>query len=82
MSANLENAILEKVRVLPDEQQEAVLEFVGNLAQSVQREESPHQSLAGVKHSGKKEIDLREFGISREQAADLRARLSTFAEDW
>ena len=29
-----------------------------------------------------KEIDLREHGISREQAADLRARLSTFAEDW
>jgi hypothetical protein len=25
---------------------------------------------------------MRERGISREQAADLRARLSTFAEDW
>ncbi len=29
-----------------------------------------------------KEIDLRARGISAEQAADLRARLSTFAEDW
>jgi hypothetical protein len=27
-------------------------------------------------------IDLRQLGISKEQAADLRARLSTFAEDW
>lgn len=27
-------------------------------------------------------IDLREYGISEELAADLRARLATFAEDW
>jgi len=27
-------------------------------------------------------IDLRERGISDTQAADLRARLATFAEDW
>lgn len=27
-------------------------------------------------------IDLRERGINKAQAADLRARLSTFAEDW
>lgn len=27
-------------------------------------------------------VNLRERGISREQAADLRARLTTFAEDW
>jgi hypothetical protein len=26
--------------------------------------------------------DLRAHGISKEQAADLRARLATFAEDW
>ena len=30
----------------------------------------------------RKKIDLRECGISREQAADLRHRLSTFIEDW
>ncbi len=29
-----------------------------------------------------KEIDLQAHGINREQAAELRARLSTFAEDW
>ncbi len=27
-------------------------------------------------------IDLRERGIDEAQAADLRARLTTFAEDW
>ena len=27
-------------------------------------------------------IDLRERGIDKAQAADLRARLATFAEDW
>ncbi len=28
------------------------------------------------------DIDLEARGIKREQAADLRARLATFAEDW
>lgn len=27
-------------------------------------------------------VDLRDRGIDRAQAADLRARLKTFAEDW
>lgn len=27
-------------------------------------------------------IDLRSYGIDESQAADLRARLATFAEDW
>ncbi|RKU21263.1 hypothetical protein C6499_22145 [Candidatus Poribacteria bacterium] len=27
-------------------------------------------------------IDLREHGISKAQAAELRARFATFAEDW
>jgi hypothetical protein len=31
---------------------------------------------------GPKSIDLRERGIDKNQAADLRARLSAFAEDW
>jgi hypothetical protein len=29
-----------------------------------------------------KEINLADHGIGPEQAADLRARLATFAEDW
>ena len=31
---------------------------------------------------GAGEIDLASHGIDREQAAELRARLQTFAEDW
>lgn len=29
-----------------------------------------------------KEINLADYGIDLEQAADLRARLASFAEDW
>lgn len=32
--------------------------------------------------NGSSAIDLEKAGISAEQAADLRARLRTFAEDW
>lgn len=81
MSTNLEDEIQEKVHVLTDEQQQEVLEFIEQLAQSARREEPAGYSFVGIGHGGKKEIDLREHGISREQAADLRARLSTF-EDW
>lgn len=31
---------------------------------------------------GAREIDLRDLGIDGAQAADLRARLAAFAEDW
>jgi hypothetical protein len=70
MSANLEDAIQERVHSLRDEQQQQVLEFVENLTSNANGQ------------GEQKQIDLRERGISREQAADLRARLSTFAEDW
>ena len=80
MSANLEDIIQKKVHILPDEQQKEVLEFVENLEQNVRREGSARFSNAG--NDQKKTVDLRTHGISREQAADLRARLSTFAEDW
>ncbi len=30
----------------------------------------------------KNEVDLRAHGIDEEQAAELRARLAAFAEDW
>ena len=32
--------------------------------------------------SEKRDSDLAEHGINRQQAADLRHRLATFAEDW
>lgn len=80
MSANVEEAIQEKVHSLPDEQQKQVLEFVENLEQNVRHEDSARfPSTAG--NGQRKEIDLLALGISREQAADLRARLTTF-EDW
>jgi hypothetical protein len=31
---------------------------------------------------GAKDVDLRERGIDAEQAAEARARLATFADDW
>lgn len=82
MSTNLEDAIQEKVRRLPDEQQKEVLEFVENLQQNARRQEPASLSSIGMGNGKKTEVDLREHGINREQAADLRARLSTFAEDW
>lgn len=75
MSMNVENAIQEKVRNLPEELQNEVLEFVENL-QNVHPAES-----SGIGNNGRKAVDLREHGMSREQAADLRASLATF-EDW
>jgi hypothetical protein len=80
MSANLEEAIQEKIHRLPDEQQQQVLEFVENLELSVRREELARFPLTAG-NGQQREIDLRAHGISREQAADLRARLTTF-EDW
>ena len=82
MSTNLEDAIQEKVRSLPDEQQQEVLEFVENLQQNARREGPASLSSIGGGNGKRTEVNLHEHGISREQAADLRARLSTFAEDW
>jgi hypothetical protein len=70
MSTNLEEAIQKKVRLLADEQQEQVLEFV----ETLQRNHS--QSV-----ENKNGVDLSEHGISPELAAELRASLTTF-EDW
>ena len=81
MSTNLEDAIQEKVHALPDEQRQEVLDFVERLAQTVSGDEPARPSSGNNGEGEKKQIDLREHGISREQAADLRARLSTF-EDW
>lgn len=81
MSTNMEDAIQEKVRGLPDEQQKQVLEFVEDLQQNAGREEPESFSSFGMGGGKKIEVDLREHGITREQAAELRARLTTF-EDW
>ena len=78
MSTNLEDAIQEKVRMLPDEQQKQVLEFVENLQQNGDR--APQESITGINEK-KKHVDLAEHGMSSDQAAELRASLTTF-EDW
>ena len=40
------------------------------------------QSRVLVTFLGNNEVDLQSRGISETQAADLRARLKTFADDW
>lgn len=81
MSINLEDAIKEKIHALPDEQRKEVLEFIEGLERKASGEEPARPSSGNTMDGEKKQIDLREHGISREEAADLRARLSTF-EDW
>lgn len=71
MSMNLEKVIQEKVRVLPDEQQEEVLEFIEKLAQKVRREKSDRFSFVNIGHSGKKNLSIQAEAIL-EQAASKR----------
>jgi hypothetical protein len=44
----------------------------------------PHEQQAFVRELVRRHpaVDLRDRGIGQAQAADLRARLRTFAEDW
>lgn len=65
----LEQRILETIRVLAPEKQEAVLAF----AESLQR---------GKGSSNDSFVDLASRGITIEQAGELRSRLTTFTEDW
>jgi len=44
--------------------------------------DTPEESRVIVTFLDATHIDLQERGISSEQAAELRSRLSTFAEDW
>ena len=69
LSTQLEQRILETIRVLAPEKQEAVLAF----AESLQR---------GKDGSNNGLVDLASRGIGIEQAGELRSRLTTFAEDW
>jgi hypothetical protein len=53
MSANLENAIQEKVRRLNDEQQQQVMAFVEGLALNPRNHRESRFSFIGIAHSGK-----------------------------
>ena len=69
MPASLEELIQNKVRKLADEQQQEVLEFVESLEELAQAPDS------------QQDIDLRSLGVTKRQAFELRASLTTF-EDW
>jgi hypothetical protein len=69
-------------------------ELFGKLMELVQRDEEiaacNHSAAEGAAQVDRLEdagspyrvVDLRQRGVSEAQAADLRARLKTFAEDW
>lgn len=71
MSMNIENAIQEKVRVLSEEEQQEVLEFIEKLTHKTPRRESLRFSFIGIGDSGKKDLSTQ-AEIILEQAADKR----------
>src|SRR6267143_529275 len=79
MSANLEEDIQEKLHRLPNDKQRVVLEFIEGLELEDREQQSRSPALDKDRH--KKAVDLRQHGISREQAAELRAGFAAF-EDW
>ncbi len=68
----LEQRLIETIRVLAPEKQQAVLEFAEFL-QNKQNTESPRPDGP---------VLLAERGIGTEQAAELRWRFQAIAEDW
>ena len=65
----LEQRIMDTIRVLAPEKQEAVLAFAESLQQK--------DNVGGI---GLVDLASRRIGV--EQAGKLRSRLATFAEDW
>jgi hypothetical protein len=68
----LEQRIIETIRVLAPEKQQAVLEFAEFLQNRQRLNLDPDTG----------SVNLAERGIGIEQAGELRSRLQTFAEDW
>lgn len=68
----IEQQIIETIRVLAPDKQQAVLRF----AESLQDKTSA--DLPDAENS----VDLANRGIGEEQAAELKSRLQTFDEDW
>ena len=67
-------ALLEKIRNLPPEKMRQIEDFVDLIDQHNGND---------VSHSSDSRISpLEDLGITREAAAEQRAALSTFAEDW
>ncbi len=57
-----------------------IISELPNLSESERR--AVLDKLRELARQGDRAVDLRSRGISEAQAADLRARLKTFAEDW
>lgn len=69
--------LLEKIQQLPPETVSEVEDFVDFLAEkrSKRNGDNFENPESGV-------VNLRELGISAEEASEQRAALSSFAEDW
>lgn len=73
-------AVLENVQELSPEQQQAVLEFAEFLAHKNRQSVNAQLTAEPLAEDGS--VNLIERGIDTAQAADLRSRLQSFAEDW
>jgi len=71
MSANLENAIQEKVRRLSDEQQHQVMAFVEGLDPKPRDQRARRFSFVGIAHSGNGALSTEAESIL-DEAADRR----------
>lgn len=71
------SALIEKIQNLPPEIINEVEDFVDFLAEKQRK-----RNLDDSENSKIESVNLRERGISREEAAAQRAALSSFAEDW
>ena len=68
MSANLENAIQEKVRRLNDEQQQQVIAFVEGLEPRLPEHHGRRFSFVGIARSGKGSLSIETESILNEAA--------------
>lgn len=67
--------LIEKIQSLPLETINEVEDFVDFLTQKQTKQN-------GERDSANERISLQERGISRKEAAEQRANLNTFVEDW
>jgi hypothetical protein len=73
--------IINELPKLTESEQRAVLAKLHEIARRNGEQTRDRDRANKERHAGQG-IDLRERGISEVQAADLRSRLGTFAEDW
>ena len=85
----IEKQLMKTMQVLAPERQRAVLDFAKFLekqqvADGADGEAAQANGAAAEEGATRVEklVDLAERGMGTEQAADLSARLHTFAEDW